>query len=63
MPRSKADAGTYATDYLGVKGQNIVPGRGVCTRCPYVVNTGANDAYIRIRVMIPTAIWTPTLLP
>ena len=50
----KADAGTYATDYLGVKGQNMVPGRGVA-KCPYVVNTGANDAYIRIRVMIPSA--------
>ena len=48
----KADAGTYATDYLGVKGQNMVPGRGVA-KCPYVVNTGANDAYVRIRVMAP----------
>ena len=50
----KADAGTYATDYLGVKGQNMVPGRGVA-KCPYVVNTGANDAYVRIRVMVPSA--------
>ena len=50
----KADAETYATDYLGVKGKNMVPGRGVA-KCPYVVNTGANDAYIRIRVMIPSA--------
>ena len=50
----KADAETYATDYLAVKGQNMVPGRGVA-KCPYVVNTGANDAYIRIRVMIPSA--------
>ena len=50
----KADAGTYATDYLAVKGENMVPGRGVA-KCPYVVNTGANDAYIRIRVMIPSA--------
>ena len=49
----KADAETYATDYLAVKGQNMVPGRGVA-KCPYVVNTGANDAYIRIRVMIPS---------
>ena len=48
----KADAKTYATDYLAVKGENMVPGRGVA-KCPYVVNTGANDAYIRIRVMIP----------
>ena len=50
----KKDAETYKTDYLAVKGQNMVPGRGVA-KCPYVVNTGANDAYIRIRVMIPSA--------
>ena len=50
----KADAETYATDYLAVKGENMVPGRGVA-KCPYVVNTGANDAYVRIRVMVPSA--------
>lgn len=50
----KEDAKTYAADYLAVKGQNMVPGRGVA-KCPYVVNTGANDAYIRIRVMVPSA--------
>ena len=50
----KADAETYATDYLAVKGENMVPGRGVA-KCPYVVNTGANDAYIRIRVLVPSA--------
>ena len=50
----KADAETYKTDYLDVKGQNMVPGRRVA-KSPYVINTGANDAYIRIRVMIPTA--------
>ena len=50
----KADAETYMADYLAVKGENMVPGRGVA-KCPYVVNTGANDAYIRIRVMIPSA--------
>ena len=50
----QTDAETYATDYLAVKGENMVPGRGVA-KCPYVVNTGANDAYIRIRVMIPSA--------
>ena len=50
----KADAETYATDYLAVKGQNMVPGRGVA-KCPYVVNTGANDAYVRVRVMVPSA--------
>ena len=50
----KTDAETYATEYLAVKGENMVPGRGVA-KCPYVVNTGANDAYIRIRVMVPSA--------
>ena len=50
----KEDATTYATEYLAVKGENMVPGRGVA-KCPYVVNTGANDAYIRIRVLIPSA--------
>ena len=50
----KADAETYMADYLAVKGENMVPGRGVA-KCPYVVNTGTNDAYIRIRVMVPSA--------
>ena len=48
----KADAKTYQVDYLAVKGKNMVPGRNFA-KCPYVVNTGANDAYVRIRVMIP----------
>ena len=51
----KEDAKTYATAYLAVKGENMVPGRKVA-KCPYVVNTGANDAYVRIRVMIPSAV-------
>ena len=50
----KADAENYKDGYLAVKGENMVPGRGVA-KCPYVVNTGANDAYIRIRVMVPSA--------
>ena len=50
----KADAETYATEYLAVKGENMVPGRNAA-KCPYVVNTGANDAYIRIRVLVPSA--------
>ena len=49
----KADAETYKESYLAVKGQNMVPGRRVA-KSPYVINTGANDAYIRIRVMIPS---------
>ena len=50
----KADAKTYQANYLAVKGENMVPGRNVA-KCPYVVNTGANDAYVRIRVMVPSA--------
>lgn len=50
----KADAETYKDAYLAVKGENMVPGRNV-VKCPYVINTGANDAYIRIRVMVPSA--------
>ena len=50
----KEDAETYATDYLAVKGENMVPGKKIA-KSPYVINTGANDAYIRIRVMIPSA--------
>ena len=47
----KADAANYS-DYIGKRGKNMVPGRNFA-KCPYVVNTGANDAYIRIRVMAP----------
>ena len=47
----KADAAQYS-DYIGKHGSNMVPGRNFA-KCPYVINTGANDAYIRIRVMIP----------
>ena len=47
----KADAAKYS-EYIGERGKNMVPGRNV-VKCPYVVNTGANDAYIRIRVLIP----------
>ena len=47
----KADAANYSA-YIGERGKNMVPGRNFA-KCPYVVNTGANDAYVRIRVMIP----------
>ena len=56
----QTDAETYATDYLAVKGENMVPGRRVA-KSPYVINTGANDAYIRIRVMIPADLDTAVL--
>ena len=47
----KADAKNYSA-YIGERGENMVPGRNFA-KCPYVVNTGANDAYVRIRVMAP----------
>ena len=50
----KEDAKTYQKEYLAKRGENMVPGRGVA-KSPYVINTGANDAYIRIRVMVPSA--------
>ena len=45
------DAANYSA-YIAKRGKNMVPGRNFA-KCPYVVNTGANDAYIRIRVMSP----------
>ena len=48
----KADATKYS-EYIGERGKNMVPGKNIA-KSPYVVNTGANDAYIRIRVMIPS---------
>ena len=50
----KEDAKTYQEEYLAKRGENMVPGRRAA-KSPYVVNTGANDAYIRIRVMVPSA--------
>ena len=47
----KADAAKYS-EYIGERGKNMVPGRNFA-KCPYVVNTGDNDAYVRIRVMAP----------
>ena len=47
----KADAANYS-EYIAERGKNMVPGRKFA-KCPYVVNTGANDAYVRIRVMAP----------
>lgn len=43
------DAKTYQSLYL--KDARIAPGTGY-KKNPYVVNTGSNDAYIRIRVII-----------
>ena len=48
----KADAANYST-YIAERGKNMVPGKKIA-KSPYVINTGSNDAYIRIRVMIPS---------
>ena len=48
----KRDAANYS-DYIGERGKNMVPGKNIA-KSPYVINTGANDAYVRIRVMIPS---------
>ena len=48
----KADAANYSA-YIGERGKNMVPGKNIA-KSPYVINTGANDAYVRIRVMIPS---------
>ena len=48
----KADAANYSA-YIGERDKNMVPGKNIA-KSPYVINTGANDAYIRIRVMIPS---------
>ena len=50
----KADAANYS-EYIAERGKNMVPGRRVA-KSPYVINTGANDAYIRIRIMVPSAV-------
>lgn len=51
----KTDAANYAC-----KNVKLNPGQSY-HKMPYVINTGANDAYIRIRVMIPAALDTTVL--
>ncbi len=51
----EANAATYTCD--GVK---LAPGQSY-HKMPYVKNTGANDAYIRIRVMFPAELDTAVL--
>lgn len=52
----KADAATYKNGYFAEHSQNMVPGANV-RKNPYVVNTGANDAYIRVRALIPVSLF------
>jgi predicted ribosomally synthesized peptide with SipW-like signal peptide len=46
-----ADAEGYAA-YLAQAGKNILPGISV-KKAPYIRNTGSNNAYVRLRMLIP----------
>ena len=52
----EADAKTYTDGYFAEHSQNMVPGANV-RKNPYVKNTGASDAYIRIRTLIPVSLF------
>ena len=52
----EADAANYKTGYFAEHSQNMTPGSNV-RKNPYVKNTGANDAYIRVRVLIPVSLF------
>ena len=52
----EADAATYKNGYFAEHSQNMVPGANV-RKNPYVKNTGVNDAYIRIRALIPVSLF------
>ena len=52
----EADAATYKDGYFAEHSQNMVPGANV-RKNPYVKNTGASDAYIRIRTLIPVSLF------
>lgn len=52
----EADAATYKDGYFAEHSQNMVPGANV-RKNPYVKNTGSNDAYIRIRTLIPVSLF------
>ena len=52
----EADAKAYKNGYFAEHSQNMVPGANV-RKNPYVKNTGANDAYIRIRTLIPVSLF------
>lgn len=53
------DAQTYKNTggYFDTHSKNMVPGSNV-RKNPYVKNTGSNDAYIRVRVLIPVSLWS-----
>ena len=51
-----ADAATYKDGYFTKHSQKMLPGSNV-RKNPYVKNTGSNDAYIRVRVLIPVKLF------
>ena len=51
----EADAATYKDGYFA-KHRKMIPGSNV-RKNPYVKNTGENDAYIRVRVLIPVSLF------
>lgn len=52
----EADAATYKNGYFAEHSKKMVPGANV-RKNPYVKNTGANDAYVRIRTLIPVSLF------
>ena len=52
----EADAAAYKDGYFAEHSQNMVPGANV-RKNPYVKNTGVNDAYIRVRALIPVSLF------
>lgn len=52
----EADAREYKDGYFKDHAENMVPGRNV-RKNPYVKNTGSNDAYIRVRVLVPVSLF------
>lgn len=46
-----ADAEKYA-EYLAEAGKNMLPGTTV-NKAPYIRNTGSNNAYVRLRMLVP----------
>ena len=53
--QSEADAAAYENGYFA-EHSNMIPGSNV-RKNPYVKNTGKNDAYIRVRVLIPVSLF------
>ncbi len=54
----KNDAKTYKDEggYFDTHSKNMVPGSNV-RKNPYVVNTGSNDAYVRVRALVPVSLF------